>query len=410
MLAIFKKKWAWIAAIFLIISIAGLLKIISLAENKQCLAKDAETNIVPTVKQKVRQVIWPAKKKVKETIKKVKKNVQRKEKDMFVKYVRVNMSGSDPFIYINFSEDINIRKIKGYIEVTPKINFYAEDSYYYHGIRLCGNFKSGVSYTIEMLKGMPSANGATLKKTVTRSVVIPDCEPGFSFKVPGMYMSLKGNQTMPLEVVNVDKLKIKLHRVYDNNIVYLLNNKRHYSFPNNLGLDVVEKEIKTEYKRNEKKEVLIDLKELLADNSHGLFYMTINKPNGHYYRAARKLILTTDIGIVAKKSDSGLLVWLNSLSTTSAVSGAVVKVFTKTNQQVLEGVTDENGLAHFKDVDWSGDRKPFIITAATEDDLSFIEVDKCVLSETAFDTGGRPYLNTNYEAFLYSDRGISRLI
>jgi len=88
--------------------------------------------------------------------------------------------------------------------------------------------------------------------------------------------------------------------------------------------------------------------------------------------------------------------------------GVVVKVFTKTNQQILQGITDDNGIVHFKDIDWSGDRKPFVITASTGNDLSFIEVEKCALSETDFDIQGRPYLSANYEGFIYSDRGIYR--
>jgi len=82
----------------------------------------------------------------------------------------------------------------------------------------------------------------------------------------------------------------------------------------------------------------------------------INEPDSYYWRGTNKLIFITDIGIVVKKSESGLLVWLNSLADTSAIAGATVKVFTKTNQQIIQGISDENGLVHFKNLDYSGDK------------------------------------------------------
>lgn len=351
--------------------------------------------------KKIRKFIWKAKKVATQVVPK-----EKEQKEFEVKSIIPRMSGTDAYISIDLSHNVDPEAIKGYISIAPEIHFYIEHAY--RGIKLNAVFEPGKLYTVEVLKGMPSSDNKILSETVNQIIVFPDYEPTFSFKVPGMYMSLEGNQAIPVEVVNVDKLEVKVHRVYDNNIVYLLNNMSTYRIPDDLGLDVFEKEISTVGELNQKREVPINLREILNNDSHGLFYLVVNEPDAYYWNKERKLILTTDIGIIAKKSDSDLLVWLNSLADTSAISGATVKVFTKTNQQVIQGVTDENGVVHFTDVDWSGDKKPFIITATTEDDLSFIEVDKCALSETDFDIQGRPYLSANYEGFIYSDRGIYR--
>ena len=349
----------------------------------------------------IRSIFWKTKKAAVEITAKI-----IEPKDFKVKSISPYMSDAKPRISISLSDYINPEKIKGYIEVTPEVNFYAEESYL--SITLYGDFVPRQSYTISVLKGIPSRENQLLKETYTQTVVIPDYEPSWSFESPGMYLSLKGNRILPVEVLNVDKLEVKIHKVYDNNIVYLLNNISSYRIPDDLGLDVFEKEINTAGPLNEKREVPIDLKEILGGVSQGLFFMNINEPEGYSWRRKNKLILTTDIGIVVKKSESGLLVWLNSLADTSAVAGATVKVFTKTNQQVVQGTSDENGLAHFENIDYSGDRKPFVITASTEEDLSFIEFEKCILSETDLDVQGRPYINAGYEAFIYSDRGIYR--
>ncbi|MBL7170814.1 MAG: alpha-2-macroglobulin family protein [Candidatus Omnitrophica bacterium] len=389
----FKKKWAWVVILFLIINIAGLLKIISLYEQ--------ETSVIAFIETKFRQIMWPAKKAMKD----ISKRFEAKE-EFTVRYITPNMDIENPEICIIFTQKVDLDKIKGYISVTPEVEFHAES--YYNGLKLFGDFKPGTSYAIEVLKGMPFIKGAILQETVVETAVMPDYQPELKFKVPGMYMSLKGSQTVPVEVVNLDKIKVKVHKVYGNNIVYLLNNMSAYRIPSDVGLDLFEKEIETKIERNKPKDVLISLKDILGDDSRGLFYMTVSNPEEYYMGWDSKLILTTNIGIVAKRSESDLLVWLNTISGTKAVPYTEVKVFTKTNQQILQGATDESGLIHFKDVDWSGDKAPFVITASNDYDLSYIELEKCAISETAFDIQGRPYLSSGYEAMLYTDRGVYR--
>lgn len=392
MLSIFKKRWVWIVALFLVINIAGLLKIISLVER--------EENIGSYIDKKIRQVLFIGKKKASEAPKKEVK------KEFVVENVYPRMKAESPYINIRFSQDVDLNKAKGFIVLTPEIPFHTEKSY--SGLNVYADFKPGTKYQIEILKSIPSEDGNTLKEAFVKEIVTPDYSPMIKFKVPGMYMSLKGNQTIPVEVVNVDKLKVSIYKVYENNIVYLLNYKTSYSIPHDIGLDVYEKEIDTDIERNVAKNVLLDLKDILKEDLHGLFFIRVNEPDGYYWGGDSKLVLTTDIGILAKKSGSDLLVWLNSLVTTSSIPYTTVKVFTKTNQQILEGTSDESGVIHFKDVDWSGDRKPYIITASNDYDLSYINLDKCAISETAFDVSGRSYISSGYEGFVYTDRGVYR--
>ncbi|HIE13713.1 TPA: hypothetical protein EYP70_00400, partial [Candidatus Bathyarchaeota archaeon] len=181
-----------------------------------------------------------------------------------------------------------------------------------------------------------------------------------------------------------------------------------YSIPRDLGIDVYEKEIDTGVQRNIAKDVLVNLKDILQEDTRGLFFLRVNELNGYYWGGDSKLVLTTDIGILAKKSGSDLLIWLNSLATTRPIPYTKVKVFTKTNQQILEGTTNEGGVVHFQDVSWDGDRRPYVVVASNDYDLSFIELDRCLLSETAFDVSGRPYISSGYEGFVYTDRGVYR--
>lgn len=391
MMSIFKKKWIWVIALFLVINITGLLKIISLLER--------EESITSYIDKKIRQVLFIGKKATLDTIKKT------RQKEFVVRDIYSRMDVENPYICIWFSQNVDLEKAKGYIVITPELPFHIEDSYF--GIKIYADFKPDTKYKIEILKNIPSKEGVVLKDAFAKEVITSDYDSTVKFKVPGMYMSLKGNYTIPVEVMNLDKIEVNIHKVYENNIVYLLNHRTSYSIPRDIGLDVREKEIETGIEKNVAKDVLLDMRDILEEDPHGLFFIEVNKPDD-YWGGDSKLVLTTDIGIVTKKSGSDLLVWLNSLTTTGPISHTTVKVFTKTNQQILQGTTDENGIIHFKDVDWSGDKKPYIITASNNYDLSYIELDRCVISETAFDISGRSYMSSGYEGFVYTDRGVYR--
>ena len=392
MMSVFKKKWVWIVVLFLVINIAGLLKIISLLEH--------EESITSYIDKKIQQVLFIGKKAVSD---KVEKPVEKK---FVVENIYPRMEAESPYINIRFSQDVDLEKAKSYIAITPELAFHIEKSY--SGVNVYADFKPRTKYKIEVLKAMPSKDGVSLKGTFTKEIVTPDYDSSVKFKVPGMYMSLKGNYTIPVEVMNLDKIKVSIHKVYENNIVYLLNYMTSYSIPRDLGIDVYEKEIDTGVQRNIAKDVLVNLKDILQEDTRGLFFLRVNELNGYYWGGDSKLVLTTDIGILAKKSGSDLLIWLNSLATTRPIPYTKVKVFTKTNQQILEGTTNEGGVVHFQDVSWDGDRRPYVVVASNDYDLSFIELDRCLLSETAFDVSGRPYISSGYEGFVYTDRGVYR--
>jgi hypothetical protein len=390
MSGMFKKKWVWIVVLFLVVNVLGIFEIRSLVKNQQ--------GIFSKMGDQISQLFSFEQKKPKPKV--------EEEKEFIVDYVRPSMDTDNPYIYVRFTEDVDLEKAKSYIDIKPEIAFHIEDAY--SGIRINADFAPGQTYALEILKNMPSSQeGRILEKAFKQEVTAPDYDQDVEFKVPGIYMPLKGNKTIPVEVMNLEKIEVKVHKVYENNIVYLLNNMSSYRIPSDLGLDVFEEEIETNYKKNVAKDVLINLDDILEGDSQGLFFMKVNNPDS-YWDSDSKLVLTTDIGIVAKKSKSGLLVWLNSISDTMPIENATVKVFTKTNQQILQGQTGQDGVVYFKDVDWEGDKEPYVVTASSQKDLSFIELDKCLLSETAFDIGGHSYISSGYQGFVYTDRGVYR--
>jgi uncharacterized protein YfaS (alpha-2-macroglobulin family) len=395
MLTLLKKKWIWITLFFLTLNTLGLLKIISVLEGSHSVRRAVRTYVNSTSREF---------RSLADDVRNLTKDGSFKPFKPFA--INPKLESGELFIDIDFTQDVGAGALNGYVSIAPEKPIRIERSGL--SLRVHGDFKPGEEYAVEVLKGVPSEDGKSSAESMKRTVAMPDYEPSLDFKAKGQYLLMDGSQTVPVEVVNIDKIEVSASRVYDNNLVFLLNNMGYGSIPDDLGPDTVKKTLETKLKQNEKGEVRVDLRDVLGNEARGLYFLTARALDSGIWENESKLILASNLGIVVKKSSNDLFVWLNRLSTAEPVVGATVKVFSKTNQQILEASTDANGFLHFKDVDWSGDRKPFVVTAATPDDLSFIKIEETVLSETDFAVEGRPYISNGYEAFIYGDRNIYR--
>ena len=310
-----------------------------------------------------------------------------------------------PHMQVHCSQNIDIATARDYIRVAPEAAFTASD--YYLGLRLEGEFKPSQRYEVTFLKGMKTKGGLFLRKDVSRSFTMPDRKPAMRFKTEGAYLSARGSLLLPVETVNVKELRVWVERIYENNLVHYMRDRGGYRQPQDLGRGVVDTTLALNNARNQAEITNIDLRELLGPTPRGCFMVTA-RLGERYRQRRRQLVLISDLGISVKKSPSDLLIWVNSLETAHPAPGVKVSVFTRTNQKVLAGVTDERGIAHFKDVDWFGDREPFAVVASAGEDTTVLKLDSGQVDRSPFDVGGRAYLRDGYEAFLYPDRGIYR--
>ncbi len=403
----FKQKWFWITVLFATINIIGLVSIVDALDGRglsrfssffQNIA--ARMSFVGHGAQKVSLEVGSA---VKAAL-----NV------LIVKEIEPSVSGTDLEIVVKLNSEPGNLNTKGFVDITPQVKFFVEPGW--NELRIKGDFKPRQSYHVEVLAGLKTEEGAVLKEAVNEDVVMPDFEPTVRFKVPGMYLGLKGNRLVPFEVVNVsNKVEVTLQRLYDTNVVYFLNKQldaedsywRRDSLLDDIGTETITREVPVKVDINTPKDIVLDLKSMLPDGQQGLFQLRA-KDAGDEGVSDDKIVLVTDIGILFKKAPREMLVWAASLKDAMPVADAVVKVFSKKNLLIAEGRTDENGLMHFKDLDLTKDREPFAVTVVKDSDLSFLEVGSNAITETDFDVQGRPYLSAGYEGFVYGDRGVYR--
>jgi len=309
------------------------------------------------------------------------------------------------YISVGCTQSVDPKTARRHIQIEPEVEYTVASRHY--GLKLSGPFVPTKRYRVKLLKGLKGRNSTFLGRDVVRSVIIPDFPPSLRFMAQGIYLSAEGSLLLRLESVNVKEAELSIERVYENNIVHYMRDFSQYRPPSDLGHTVATREYTFDGKPNQPRVTNIDLRLLLGDDRHGAFHVTARDTRNRW-RRARRLVLITDLGISTKRSPCGLLVWVNALSTVRPLANVSVSVFTKTNQKVLEGTTDGNGIVHFKGARWSGDREPFAVVARKGSDIALVELAETELDDSPYDTGGRPYLRRGYEAFLYTDRGIYR--
>ena len=307
-------------------------------------------------------------------------------------------------VQLTLSQPVDPQTAAASIRVEPQVEFTVQSIW--SGLSLRGPFEPGKRYRLTLLAGMKATGGAMLKEDVVRTFVVGDIPPTLRFKTRGMYLSSEGSMLLPLVSTNVPEVQLTVEQVYKNNIIHFMRDFSSWRHSSDLARTVLSRSLTLERKQNETQTIDLDLRQLLGSPS-GVYVVTArNGKNG--WPQARQLVLVGDLGITAKRSETDLLVWVNTLSSAQPAARTAVSVYSRGNQKLGEAYTDEHGLARFAAASWKRERAPFAVLADNADGCAFINLGETSLDTTAFDVAGRPHLRKGYEAFIYADRGIYR--
>ena len=106
----------------------------------------------------------------------------------------------------------------------------------------------------------------------------------------------------------------------------------------------------------------------------------------------KRLILVTDLGLIAKKElDGTQVVYVQSIHTGMPISGAVVEVIAKNGAVIFSQSNDVNGRANFAKLDSLRlERAPVLYVVKKASDLSFLPINHNDrnLDYLRFDVGG----------------------
>ncbi|MEZ5359787.1 MAG: MG2 domain-containing protein [Candidatus Zixiibacteriota bacterium] len=315
-------------------------------------------------------------------------------------------------ITISLSTDCDIDDFKKNLTVYPDFPYTIEERY--NRFILRGPFNPGEYYDVTIAKGLPSTEGSALEQEFSSRVKIPDLEPVITFKSQGIFLPRQGNHLIGLESVNIEKVAFDVQRVFANNLVYALGGNfdqtsQYYTQNlNDLGGSIFDTIIELPGTLNEPLASTIDIGSVIDDSARGI-YKIYARNYSNSWTVDSRLIMITDIGIMAREASDYLMVWANTLNDVKPINKAIVSVFSRNNQLLATEKTDSRGIAIFDDYKTKIQGfDPYLITVESDDDLAYLKLYDPPLPTSEFDIKGRPFLTDGYEAFLYSDRGVYR--
>ncbi len=315
--------------------------------------------------------------------------------------------------YFNFGIDPNTAK--SFINIEPPVSDlrietgWSDENF----ILRSENFRPRDRFVITFRKGFPSKGGLVLNEDHKQAVIMPDLEPDITLPATGTYLTSLNSGLIPIELLNIKKLQLDLWRMYENNIPYMLHDD-YDEFEKNIARRVFSKEIPLSLPLNETVRKSIPLDEI-AKGQRGLFLLTARDAAGDWWDEHRQIISLSDLGVTARLWDDAVLIWVNSLTTAKGINDADVKIYSQAKQLVAQGKTNSAGVFYYEIPDgktWDTENQPYVAVvrkgSGSNADLTYLQLTSDLLNREIFDTSGRAWLRSGYDAAIISPRDIYR--
>ena len=327
------------------------------------------------------------------------------------------------YINVSTNQEVADQNLAALITIEPKTTITTE--LHNSGFYIKGDFKEGSSYRISIKKEIKGIFGGMLKEDFGQDVVFGAQEPNISFlSSKGVYLTSKGEKNVAVRIINVPDLKVKIYKIYENNILQFLkgnmyNNDDYYyedyyggdsytSSAEELGDLVLERDY---HSKNLKKSGGAHLLNLNFDeiNAYKGFYVVNISSTEKQWIKANKIVSISDIGLIVKETENDIYVFSNSILNASSIQGVQVNLISTNNQSVYKATTDGNGVAKFEDIKKKAPGfKIKMITCNYGEDFNYLHFDETRVETSQYDIGGSFTNSSGYDAFIYGDREIYR--
>ncbi len=286
---------------------------------------------------------------------------------------------------------------------------------------------------VKINKGLKSFGDYPLSKDSSEVLYVEEFPRSVKILHDGALLSLSGDKKLSILTRNLKAVQIEFSRLLPGSINHLITQSGAWSdFKNpefineDFGFDNIA-EVFTETKSipstgpGKSSYSYVDFSSLLSKGAppRGLFLLRVHgwdeeRKSLLSEAADERLILISDLGVVAKDSSFGSHdLFVSSIRSGEPISDAQIEVLGKNGLAVVNAQTDGRGHVLFPDLkEFKREKAPVAYVIRKDGDLSFLPFNRSDrrLNFSRFDTGGL-YSSENYEglsAYLFSDRGIYR--
>ncbi|MBE2985939.1 alpha-2-macroglobulin [Campylobacter sp. RM12920] len=282
----------------------------------------------------------------------------------------------------NFNKFIEIKGIKnfqitniGYVIDENKTDEIGEDFYYYFDI-VSDEFKALNEYEITIKKGFGD-NWNVVRDDSTYIVKMPNLAPFAEFINDKPYISSVGE--IGIRSVNVSNLKVVIEKLSDQNYRYFLNFKPQPNDIDEFVSEIASKNYELGGVLNEFSSHKIKLD--FTGVTDGIYRVNL------YYdkdKHTSKVVYLSDIAVNAKLSKDEIFVFANRLGENIMLANANVKIYSKKNDEITIGATNDEGVFKFSKKDIYKDVGSLVVSLAKEQNFLIINEDGHINKDAAY--------------------------
>ncbi len=334
-------------------------------------------------------------------------------------------NGLSGTVYVRTSQQLMADNISSLIKIEPAVKFTVDKTDNGFVVR-SNEFDAEKNYLLKIAKGLKGVLGGTLQEAYDRNIAFGELEPSIRFSTTkSVFLSAKGNRTLDINIVNIEKAKIIISKIYESN---LLSAQRYGYYPKEKYYDdedyyyndytsteltagdiIYEQEIDTRSlpEIGNSKLLKFNVEDKLSEFK-GIYHIKIRSLKDYWISDSRFVALS-DLGLIAKEGSDKLFVFVNSIKSAEPVASVNVIAYGTNNQVLGMAATNAEGVAEiaYTRKEFAG-FKPAMVIAKTETDFNYLPFSSSRVNTSRFETGGRRSNSTGLDAFIYAERDIYR--
>ena len=337
--------------------------------------------------------------------------------------VNADHDGSTGTITVRTSQQIQGESLASFIKFSPAVKFTVEATD--DGFVISSDaFDASKSYALTLTKGLRGKIGGILKEEYKNNFAFGKMQPAVSFvNKSAVYLAGQGAKNIEVKLVSVEKVKVIISKIYENNLLAAQRNgyypkessneseEGNYEGESNavVGDIIYEREIDTRTlpKSGSARLFNFNIEDRLP-GFKGIYHIKIKSTEDNWVSDSRFISLS-DFGLIAKEGNDKIFVFVNSLKTALPVSGVNVVAYGANNQLLGTASSNADGVAeiNYAKKEFAGFR-PAMIIAKTETDFSYLPFTSTRVNMSRFEVGGKRSNATGLDAFIYAERDIYR--
>ena len=333
----------------------------------------------------------------------------------------VNADASDPRVCVQFSEDLK----RGRVDYMPFVTVEGVPpaAVQANGHELCvDGLKRGVRTSLMLREGLPAEISEKTLKPVTLSVFIRDRNPTVRFTGQNYVLPGAGRHGVPVVSVNAAEIAVEIYHIPERGLAGFVKGTQFLSQISSQDARIIAEDsgqkiwsgtLTAEVKSNEEVTTSFPLDEALKNRAPGVYVMVAAPTGGRaddWEAKATQWLLVSDLGITTLSNQSGLSVFVRSLSSATALANTEVSLIARNNAVLGKAKTNDVGLATFDGglMRGTGGNAPAIVTVEGDNkDFGFIDIERAAYDFSDRGVGGRAAPGP-IDMFMYTERGIYR--